>query len=335
MQEDSLFSPGTPKVAFLGTAVIDRFFEVPHLPKPGDAAVISSSHLAYGGRGAGSAATFALLGGHAVLLSSVGEDFNSSGFEEFLIECGVDTTLVARETHDVCYSTNTYVESPTGEAYTFLEPRSLGKGSVPTTHLDAIRSADFLYVAGYYAHETIETCLDAAVSSGVATVVGLCNGLLPYVSDRLLKQLIESATVVSFNDLEWRLLRDRIGLGVADGLFELSSSLACIYHTRGSTRGIGYLRDAESFEIPVRPVSECRSTVGAGDTFLAAAIWARLVGCDYVMSARVGSTLASIKVETELGATIRLTQVPFMREELLPLLRQSGVSDYYDLGAQI
>jgi sugar/nucleoside kinase (ribokinase family) len=309
----------------MGTAVIDHLLEVAQLPDRNGTAVVTSEAVMFGGRGAGPAATYGALGGRPVLLSAVGKDFTSSGFEEFLQVSGVDLRFVAREYGDNCYSTNTYIEAASRDAFTFFQPRELGH-TVSPDDITAVSSAEMLYIAGYNSHDALFRVSQAAISGGVPVALGLCNGIVPYVSDSLLRALIGSASLIAFNDDEWEIARERMQLLSETGLFELAPSLECIYHTRGPSVGRAYLRDGSEFQIPVRPVEKCVSTIGAGDTFMAGVLYGRFLGLDYVASATAGSLLASFNVETTLGATFLPTETSRLADRLIESLRASGIN---------
>jgi sugar/nucleoside kinase (ribokinase family) len=318
-----MFPLGPATVTFIGTAVIDRVLEVEQLPGPNGTAVVTSERREFGGRGAGPAATYSALGGRAVLVSTVGSDFVSSGFEEFLQRSGVDIVPVRRESADVCCSTNTYIDSSSRDTLTFFEPRALGE-EVPEAAMSVALSSDALYVAGYYSHDGLAFAAQAG-RSGAPMALGLCNGIAPYVSDRLLRSLIGAASVIVFNDDEWEIIGGRLGIADESELLGMSDLLECIYHTRGARAGSGWLRGGGEFEIPVRAVEECKSTLGAGDTFMAGVLYGRLLGLDFVDSARVGSLLASLKVESSVGATFALDAVNALSQRLDSLLRAAGI----------
>ena len=309
----------------MGTTVLDRILEIEEFPKPNDTSVVTSCTMQFGGRAAAPAATFAALGGRARLLSVVGSDFASSGFDKFLSDSGVDISLVAREADDECYMTNTYIEARSRETFTYFEPRALGQ-SVSPENMDALRKAEALYIAGYYSHEGLSMAAEASLAAKVPLALGLCNGIVPYASRDLMRALIKSAHVVAFNNSEWKIIVQKLGLTREADLFEMADSLECIYHTRGGETGSGFLRDGREFEIPIRKVEECVSTVGAGDTFMAGFLYGRMLGLDYVDSARTGSLLASMKVETSLGATFPIKHKATLEERLSVLLREAGIT---------
>ena len=155
--------------------------------------------------------------------------------------------------------------------------------------------------------------------------LGLCNGIAPYVDDKLLNALVASASVVSFNDDEWEVIQRRMRLRSETGMFALAPALECIYHTCGTRPGTGYLRDEGHFEIPVRVVPDHVSAIGAGDTFMAGVLYGRLLGLDYAASAWAGSMLASLKVETALGATFPSSKNLELTGKLAELLHQHGI----------
>jgi sugar/nucleoside kinase (ribokinase family) len=319
-----MFPTGPVTVIFMGTTVIDRILEIEEFPGPNGTAVVTSWAREFGGRAAAPAATYAALGGRARLLSAVGSDFTSSGFEDFLVASGVDIDLVAREVTDECYITNTYIEALSRETFTCFEPRALGH-SISEVQIDTLSHADALYIAGYYSHDGLSSAAQAVFDSKVPLALGLCNGIVPYASRDLLRALIRCAHVISFNDAEWHIIMNRLAIASETELFDMAESLECIYHTRGASSGSGFLRIGVEFEIPVRRVKECVSTVGAGDTFMAGFLYGRRLGLDYVDSARTGSLLASIKVESSLGSTFALSDAALLEEKLTAVLREAGI----------
>ena len=319
-----MFPLGPVTVTFMGTTVLDRILEIEEFPQPNDTSVVTSCTTEFGGRAAAPASTFAALGGRARLLSVVGNDFTSSGFEDYLIASGVNISLVIRETGDECYMTNTYIEARSRETFTYFEPRALGQ-SVSPEKVEALASAEALYIAGYYSHEGLSLAAEASLAAKVPVALGLCNGIVPYASRDLLRALIRSAHVASFNNSEWKTLIQKLGISHESQLFEIGEHLDCIYHTRGALTGSGFLRNGLEFEIPVREVEDCVSTVGAGDTFMAGFLYGRMLGMNYIDSARTGSLLASMKVETSLGSTFPIKEKAKLAEKLSLLLREAGV----------
>jgi len=319
-----MFPTGPVTVIFMGTTVIDRILEIEDFPVPNGTSVATSITNEFGGRAAAPAATYAALGGKARLLSVAGNNFSSSGFEDFLVDSGVDIDLVVREASDECYMTNTYIEARDRDTFTCFEPRALGQ-SVSEEGIDALSKADALYIAGYYSHEGLSRAAEASFAAQVPLALGLCNGIVPYASRDLLRALIRSAHVTSFNDTEWHLLMQRLAIGREPELFGMSDTLECIYHTRGADKGSGFLRTGAQFEIPIRKVQECVSTVGAGDTFMAGFLYGRMLGMDYVDAAHTGSLLASVKVESSLGSTFAHSQSVELRGKLIGLLQQAGI----------
>ncbi|HUY47091.1 MAG TPA: PfkB family carbohydrate kinase [Streptosporangiaceae bacterium] len=318
-----MFPRGPAQVLFIGTAVIDRMMEADWLPGTNGTTVVRTEQTTFGGRGAGPAATYGLLGGQAGLLAAVGSDFTSSGFEQFLKDSSVEVSLLSRSTSDRCCSTNTYIDAGTRATMCFFEPRQLDDGLSPAA-LSALATADALYVAGYYSHDGLALAADAA-RSGVPMALSLCNGIIPYVSDKLLRSLIASATLLAFNDEEWEIIKKRLGITQEEALFGMTETLECVYHTRGSQTGIGRLRGGRHFDIPVRMVSRCQSALGAGDTFMAGVLYGRLLQLNYVDCAIVGSLLASLKVEASPGATFPVSEDARVKDRLLGLIRESGL----------
>lgn len=319
-----MFPTGPITVLFMGTTVIDRILEIEEFPASNGMSVVTSCAKEFGGRAAAPAATYAALGGSARLLSVVGNDFTSSGFEDFLVRSGVDIGLVSREVSDECYLTNIYIEAQNRETITYFEPRALGQSISPES-TDAISNADAMYIAGYYSHEGLQNAAEATFAAQVPLAVGLCNGIVPYASRGLLRALIRSAHILAFNDTEWHLLMQRLGVAREQEFFGMSPVLECIYHTRGSVKGSGFLRTGSEFEISIRKTKQCVSTIGAGDTFMAGVLYGRLLGLDYIESGQVGSLLASLKVETTMGSTFAHGQANQLGEKLAVLIREAGI----------
>ena len=319
-----MFPLGMAKVLFIGTAVIDRVMEVNSLPGPNGTTVICTEQRTFGGRGAGPAATYGSLGGQASLLAAVGCDFVTSGFEQFLRDSCVDLSLISRSTSDRCCSTNTYVDIHSRATMCFFEPRQLNE-EISIEALSALSAAEALYVAGYYSHERLAYAAKAG-KSGVPMALSLCDGIVPFVSDELLKALVAAASVIAFNDEEWMIIRNRLDISDEIALFDMAESLECIYHTRGIEIGVGSLRDGHRFNIPVRTVEQCQSALGAGDTFMAGVLYGRLLCLDYVDAAMVGSLLASLKVENSLGATFPSGKIADARKQLKDLINAGGLS---------
>lgn len=300
-------SSSSTDVVCIGLATLDHIYEINQLPQPDDAGIILSYRLAYGGRGVIPAVTLANLGASSALFTAVGRDFESSGFFSFLNTSKVDLTLVSRNMQDECYASNLFVETDTGEACTFFQPRSL-ETQFTSQHHNRIIAAKYVYIAINLAFTFEQQCLQVAKDAGISIVVNMCNGLLALATDTFLSMLIEYAEIIVFNDSEWDKFKKRKHLAVPSDLFRMAPSLMCVYHTKGAMPGVGYLANSQEFIIPIRPAQATRLLAGAGDTFIAGAIYGLLQGYDYKMSAQLGTVLASMKVE-ELNPILQLHRI--------------------------
>jgi sugar/nucleoside kinase (ribokinase family) len=308
------------RIAVLGTVVLDRIYGVSALPQPDDEGMVLSERLSYGGRGVVASMTMALLGFSPALLTSVGSDFASSGFEGFLRRSGVDIALLHRDDGDRCYATHIYGDAA-GNNYTFFHPRKL---SLPFSfdHAEAIRASEYLYVAINEAVEFDTRCIATAAASDVRIIGNMCNAILSSYGDDFVTRLVDSAEVLSCNAVEWESLRARLHLSHPRDLFASSRALRCVYVTDGGRPGHGHL-PGSSFEIRIRQPVRIGTTAGAGDTFLASVTCGLANDLDYDEAAQLASELASIKTEGG-EPTLQPAELERNRAEVDRIVRSLG-----------
>lgn len=83
-------------ISVVGHAAIDLLFDVEHISCHNESYPIIDYREYFGGGAANIAVGIATLGGKGQLISAVGEDFGSSGYEEYLRSLGVDLSLISR-----------------------------------------------------------------------------------------------------------------------------------------------------------------------------------------------------------------------------------------------
>ncbi|NPE31332.1 carbohydrate kinase family protein, partial [Methanococcoides sp. SA1] len=83
-------------ISVVGHAAIDFLFDVEGISCPNESNPIVDYKQFYGGGAANIVAAIAILGGKSQLISAVGDDFSTSGYEGHLGSLGVDLSLLFR-----------------------------------------------------------------------------------------------------------------------------------------------------------------------------------------------------------------------------------------------
>jgi len=262
------------------------------------------------------------LGLTAAVATRVGRDALGDELIGFLQSQGLATELVQR---DPLHSTGTVtVESHNaGTKYVFLENSAWDFLEATPEWLAALSQAKAvafgtLAQRGPVSRTAIQRCLDA-VSDGCLVVYDI-NLRPPFFDAAAIERSLEQATIVKFNDEEARTLQPLLG-GPFGSEIEFARwlvrtrGLEAVCITRGANGAVAVTADGvvEAPGVPVTVVD----TVGAGDAFTAALIWARLNAWPWDRAVRLANQAGAL-VASRPGA------MPVLRAELKAL--QSSVT---------
>ncbi len=264
-----------------GSINADLFYDLPHLPAPGETLAATAHSRGLGGKGANQSVAAARAGSRVVHLGAVGPD---GGWAiDQLAAFGVETDEIAQ------------VEAATGHAIVMVD--STGENSIvicPGANrghapdriarvISQARPGDILMLQ----NET--DCVTPAARAGRAAGLRVIFSAAPFTLDSV-HEVMPSADIVIMNQLESRQLTEGLGCRLENlpvgALLITRGAEGATYHDLAAGRVI---RVASP---PVRPVD----TAGAGDTFAGYFAAGLDQGQDIAEAMRLAATAAACKV---------------------------------------
>lgn len=286
-----------------GSINIDHFYDLPHLPAPGETLAARSYRLELGGKGANQSVAAARAGAVVRHVGAVGTDGAQALFE--MEAAGVDCAGVQR------------LEGVTGHAVILLDAEGensiiLHAGANRELALDAALVAlkgveldDILLIQNETAHQA--AVAEAAMGLGMDVIysaapfdLAAVQAVLPFVNTLVLNEVeaaqLHAAAGVSFEDLP----------------------VTAVVITRGAQGASWQARGMDTIHVPALPVHAV-DTTGAGDCFTGALAAALDEGQLPEDAMRFAATAAALQVSRP-GSSAAMPS----RAEIDALLGESG-----------
>jgi sugar/nucleoside kinase (ribokinase family) len=246
-----------------------------------------------GGSSANTLACVSALGGSAVFLGKIGDDYHGTVYEQITVDSGVRSRLSRHQS------------GITGHAITFITPDS---ERTFATHLGAalhfrkddvfdedIRQSRILHIEGYQLEDPDlkETCVHAmevARNSGGKVSIDLADPALIGRNLEPIRDLVrERADIIFVNEMEARAFT---------GLDDEEQALAAIYEmcevavVKLGDRGSLIEADGRVIRVPIYPVEVVNSN-GAGDAYAAGILFSIAHGIDFERAGRIAAYVAA------------------------------------------
>jgi len=294
--------PAQPTVVGLGESLWDCF---PDERRPGGAPANFAFHVSQ-------------LGMNGVVCSRVGRDQLGDEFLEHLRANGLSTDYVSRDPDHETGRVAIHLDERRQPHYSFVEDVAwdyMPMDDATRTLMGDAAAVCFGTLAqrSDTSRETIYRCLETA--GGNCLKVYDINIRDPWYHADWIARSLYAANAVKLNEDEVRLLADQLQLASADPEFLARTlkdgfgiELVCV--TRGE-RGCVMLSGAESVAAASVPI-QVADPVGAGDSFTAAMVYARLQGWPLERTAHFANAVAGL-VASRSGA------MPSLRDELQSL----------------
>jgi len=239
----------------------------------------------FGGCAANIAYNLRLLGGDPVILASVGHD--ASDYVERIAAMGIDTTHVVR-----------LDEHFTAQAFITTD---LADNQIIAFHPGAMSHAHQVR-----ATRALPARLGIVAPNGKDAMIQHArefrDARLPFVFDpgqglpmfdgSELRDLIDSATAVTVNDYEARMLCERTGWSEA----QIAGRVQALIVTLGGEGAMLWNGDGAEAIPPCR-VSEAIDPTGCGDAFRGGLLYGVAQGWSWSRAARLGNVLGAVKIE--------------------------------------
>lgn len=243
----------------------------------------------YGGCAANIAYTLKLLGGHPVILATVGRD--GADYLARLRELDIDISQLRRlEAH---YTAQAFITTDLSDNQIIaFHPGAMSEAHAVSAA--AAQRAGEPAAFGVVAPNGREAMLQHArefAEAGVPYLFDPGQGL-PMFDGAELRSFVESASAVAVNDYESSLLVDRTGWTEA----QIAERVQALIVTRGA-QGSHLYRRGQVTEITATPVGRAVDPTGCGDAYRAGLLYALANGADWADAARLGSVMGAIKIE--------------------------------------
>lgn len=266
-------------ISVTGHTSLDYLLAVDRIVEPNRSSPISDCKTYPGGGAANVAAVIAGLGGRSRLISPVGDDFVTSGYEKSLADLGVDLSAMYR-LPDEQLSKAFILTDPSKNQSTYFYWGAAG-------HLAEMEppSVEFVHMA------TADCTFNAKISQR-ADFVSFDPGqdLVTYTPDAL-RTILENTDILFANKHEILLVQKISGFS-----FEhLLETIPIIVVTKDIEGSVLY-KDGKTVETPCVKVDAVDPT-GAGDAYKAAFLLAFTRGFPLDVCCRVGAVTSSFIVE--------------------------------------
>jgi len=259
----------------------------------------------YGGCAGNIAYNLQMLGGHPLIMATVGDDF--APYASRLEKLGLPQTHIRHVPN-----------SFTGQAFitTDLDDNQITAfhpGAMGHSQLNHVQDAQGVTL-GIISPDGRDGMISHAqefVDAGTPFVFDPGQGM-PMFSGSELLALIEQATYVTVNDYEAKLLQDKTG----KTLKEIAQRVKALVVTLGADGSLIYA-DGKEIPIPTPKPSAIVDPTGCGDAYRAGLLHGIQQGWDWETTGRLASLMGSLKIASRGGQNHKHTRI-----ELADLFKQ-------------
>lgn len=267
-------------ISVVGHTALDYIVDVEKIAGKNESSPVIDYEEYPGGGAANIAIAIAKLGGKSQLISPVGTDFESSGYEKLLTEAHVDLSRLYRLEDQKISKAFIFTDRDDNQAtYFYWGASSKFKELEP-------EPVDFVHLA----------TADSVYNSKLAQIAGFVSfdpgqDLVTYSKENL-KLILAHTDILFANRHEIRRVSEMTGKSFSE-LKSIIDVIVVTYDAEGSRIYTG----KEEFIIPVIPVRSVDPT-GAGDAYRAGFLLALTRGYSISTCGKIGSTVASFAVQT-------------------------------------
>jgi len=276
----------------IGGITFDYLFWVDRLPEKHFEGIIKRQGRFYGGRAPNVAVAAAKLGIKTGLVSSVGEDFASEGYEDCLRNIGVDLRGIIKvpkkKTKQIFIFTD-----PHGNQITFFDYGAERHFRVMNIPCDLIKETRIVHISSSGDYKFSLKCARFAYENGIS--VSFDPGNDPFIEiPSYSRNMLRYSKLVFMNDAEALCIIKRLKLDVASDFLDFGPDVVVIMdkHTRSS------LIHTKEGVVRVPPaIRKVRDPTGASDGYVAAFLAAYIKSYDLKIAGRLGAVEAAFVSE--------------------------------------
>ncbi|CAK0771457.1 adenosine kinase [Gammaproteobacteria bacterium] len=239
----------------------------------------------YGGCAGNIAYNLHLLGGKALPMATVGEDFGP--YAEWMDRCGIDRRYL--KVVERTYTAQAFITTDQDDnQITAFHP-----GAMSFSHHNRADQAAGITLA-IVSPDGREGMIEHAQQLAGANIPFIFDpgqGMPMFDGPELLT-FLDLATWATFNDYEAELLRERTG----QSLHDLAKRVECLIVTRGAQGSDFYTKNTR-IEIPCVPAHTIADPTGCGDAFRSGLLYGLMGGMDWETTGRIASLMGAIKIE--------------------------------------
>lgn len=250
----------------------------------------------YGGCAGNIAYNLQLLGGHPLIMATVGDDF--SPYAARLEKLGLSSKHIRHVPNNF-----------TGQAFitTDLDDNQITAfhpGAMGMSHLNHVGEANEVTL-GIISPDGRDGMLQHAAEfaeAGIPFVFDPGQGM-PMFSGGELLNFIDQATYVTVNDYEAKMLQDKTGKTLA----EIAQRVQALIVTLGGDGSLIYA-DGKQHAIPTPKAGAIVDPTGCGDAYRAGLLHGIQQGWDWEMTGRLASLMGSLKISSRGGQNHKYTR---------------------------
>ena len=239
----------------------------------------------FGGCAGNIAYNLNLLGGNALPMGTVGQDFGL--YAAWMDECEVKRDHV-KEIADT-FTAQAFVTTDMDDnQITAFHP-----GAMNFAHENKVSQATDVSI-GIVSPDGRDGMIQHAeqfAEAGIPFIFDPGQGLPMFDGDDLLK-FIDQATWLTVNDYEWQLVEDRTGLKEQ----QIAERLSGLIVTRGGEGSIIWA-GGRKFEIPTAKVARMEDPTGCGDAYRAGLLYGLMNDMDWETTGRLAALMGAMKIE--------------------------------------
>jgi len=240
----------------------------------------------YGGCAGNIAYNLKLLGAEALIMATVGKDFQP--YSQWLAYCGLSQEFV--RVVDDSFTAQAYITTDMDDnQITAFHP-----GAMSFSHANLVPPNRGIKV-GIVSPDGKEGMVEHAKqfhSAGIPFIFDPGQGMPMFDGEELLK-FVELADWVTLNDYEAKLMEERTGLSPE----QLAAKVKALIVTKGGDGSLIYT-EGGILEIPSAKPKAVVDPTGCGDAYRAGLLYGLTEEFDWETTGRIASLLGAIKVET-------------------------------------
>jgi adenosine kinase len=288
-------------IAVTGSIATDNLMRFPgrfseqlladHLQKVSLSFLVDDLVIHRGGVAGNIAYAIGVLGGDAVLVGAVGDDFGE--YREWLQSHGVNTdnVLVSGTAHTARFVCTTDVDMAQIASFypgAMSEARNIKLADV----VSAVGTPE-LVIIGANDPDAMFLHTEECRRLGLAFAADPSQQLARLSGDEI-RKLIDGASYLFTNDYEWDLLLSKTGWTEADVLAQVDLRVTTL-----GAKGVDIVdRDGNTLHVDVVPENSQTDPTGVGDAFRAGFLTGRSAGLSLERSAQLGSLVAVLVLES-------------------------------------